>query len=356
MELKLNKFLPLAGLLCLCSMSSALAGTDDDYQKPAGQMQQMDSNGSYKEITPNAGPRVTNGVDVSVTADFIYWYAEQNGSEFVTTGFGTSPASGSVYKGTGEWVPGFKVGLGLALGHDGWDLAAEYTWLRSSTSSNITSSTLAPLWNIGNFFDAYTAGDITNATCNSNFHFNVVDLELGRNFYISQHLTLRPHAGLKGSWQTNHFNVSYTSDTPSVDEMSNNQKYWGIGLRSGVDSAWHFTKEWSIYGDVALSALWANFRTTRTDESSAAGVEGTEVTYLSTKTTVNAVQPVLEMALGLRWETWFSDNDYHFMIQAGWEAQNWFSMNHLVRILDDAAPSGTDLGLQGLTVKVRFDF
>ena len=347
MELKLNKFLPLAGLALLCSMSSAWAGSDDDYQKPAGQMQQMDSNGNYKEITPNAGPRVTDGVDVDVTADFIYWYTEQGGMSYAATGFGTT--AGSVQNASGQWAPGFKVGLGLALGHDGWDLAAEYTWLQASNSSSVTDdASLMPMWNIRNLHPDI-ADDMTAASCNTNFHFNVIDLELGRNFYVSQHLTLRPHTGLKGSWQKQNYNVTYTTTT-LLEEMTNNQKYWSVGLRSGMDTAWHFTKEWSIYGDISFSALWANFKVTRTDEN-----EVTDVDTLSTKNSTNAVQPVLEMGLGFRWDTWFSDNDYHFMIQAGWEAQNWFSMNQQIHLPADAAQGG-DLGLQGLTVKVRFDF
>ncbi len=356
MELKLNKFLPLAGLLCLCSMSSAQAGSDDDYQKPAGQMQ-MDSNGSYKEITPNAGPRVTDGVDVAITADFIYWYTEQDGMGYAITGFGdgtTSASSGKVYQTGGNWEPGFKVGLGLGLGHDGWDLNAEYTWLQMSTSGSVTASDIYPMWNIANAYNSPTHGTVTSASNNTNFHFNVIDLELGRNYYISQHLTLRPFAGLKGSWQTQKYNVEYTQSA-TIREMSNNQKYWAVGLRSGMNTAWHFTKEWSIFGDMALSALWANFKVTRTDETGPnPEVETSEVAVFSTKSTVNTVKPVLEMALGLRWETWFSDNDYHFMIQAGWEEQIWFSMNQQLHLNEQAAHG--DLGLQGLTIKVRFDF
>lgn len=348
MELKLNKFLPLAGLLCLCSMSSVLAGSDDDssYQKPAGQMQ-MDNNGSYKEITPNAGPRVTDGVDVSVTADFIYWYAEQDGLGYAMTGAGAGAASGKVYQPTGQWSPGFKVGLGLALGHDGWDTNLEYTWFQASESSSITSAGLLAMW------DAHTQAlpTITAASSSTNFHFNVLDWELGRNFYISQNLTLRPHTGLKGSWQTMNYGVSYTNSATVSDNMSNNQKYWAVGLRSGLDTAWHFTKEWSIFGDIAFSALWSNFKVTRQDSTTTSGVVATT---LNTKSTINTVKPVLEMALGLRWETWFSDNDYHFMIQAGWEDQLWSSMNQVLHLNEQSAHG--DLGLQGLTVKVRFDF
>lgn len=349
MELKLNKFLPLAGLLCLCSMSSVLAGSDDDYQKPAGQMN-TDGTGSYKEITPNAGPRVADGVDVAVTADFIYWYTEQDGMAYALTGYGTNPASGKVYSASGSWEPGFKVGLGLALGHDGWDTMVQYTWIQQSVSSSVTSNTLKTMWDIG------SVTTISAASANTNFHFNVLDWELGRNYYISQNLTLRPHAGLKGAWQTQHFHVNYTNLAGTTEyEMKNNQKYWAVGLRSGLNTAWHFTKEWSLFGDMALSALWANFKVTRVDESAALPeVEGTETVSLSTKNTVNTVKPVLEMALGLRWETWFSDNDYHFMVQAGWEDQVWFSQNQMLHLTDSAAHG--DLGLQGLTVKVRFDF
>lgn len=364
MDSKLKKLLSLAGLFCIMGVAQAAQGDmqNDHHQRPAGQ---MDDSGRYREITPNAGPRVTDGVDVFVDADFIWWYTEIDGLGYAMTGYdnrsANTPPAGKLYNPNWKWEPGFKVSLGLALGHDGWDLGAEYTWLRYGTQSGtVTSDNLYPMWNIANNYTNFTAnpgatGSLAAASYKTSLHFNVIDLELGRNYFVSQHLKMRPFVGLKGAWTTNDYQVTYTrrasSSANDTDLMKNNQDHWGIGLRTGLDTAWHFTKEWSIYGDVAFSALWSRFKVTRTDTDADSSSTNT---VFNVTNTVHTLKPVLEMGMGLRWETWFSDNDYHFLVQAGWEQQLWYEYNQHFSVYEEA--NRGDLTLQGLTVKVRFDF
>jgi len=59
--------------------------------------------------------------------------------------------------------------------------------------------------------------------------------------------------------------------------------------------------------------------------------------------------------MGLRGEWWFFENRYHFMIQAGWEEQLWINHNNFEKVNGVQANHG-DLLLQGLTIKLRFDF
>jgi hypothetical protein len=61
------------------------------------------------------------------------------------------------------------------------------------------------------------------------------------------------------------------------------------------------------------------------------------------------------MELGLRYDYWFSDDDYRFRIAASWENQLWLHQNHFIKALDAADVLG-NLSLQGFTLNVRFDF
>lgn len=315
-----------------------------------------------RPITPNAGPRVDNGIDVFVTADFIYWTARMDNLGYVMTGLGdgiTNAGKGSVHYPDWDWDPGFKAGVGLNLPHDGWDVYTEYTWLHSSASDSVTGLNHVPLWNIANL----DATSVNNAHTKWDIHFNAIDLSLGRNYFISQFLTLRPFIGFKGSWINQDYHVNYDfADQIIVSQlrMRNDQDFWGIGLRFGLNTAWYVHRNWSFYGDLALTALWSQFDSVRNDirndsQNGGGTPLNTDITVLRTENEFHSLKALLEFGIGLRGEWWFMDDRYHFLIQAGWEEQVWINFNHLVVTQNDAANNG-DLILQGLTIKVRFDF
>ena len=90
---------------------------------------------------------------------------------------------------------------------------------------------------------------------------NVVDLELGRNFYVSRRLMLKPFYGLKGAWNKQHMNVNFTEATAAFNNsMTNKIKNWGIGCSVGMDTSWHFSRSFSLIGDVAFTGLWKSLK------------------------------------------------------------------------------------------------
>ncbi|MCK4933971.1 MAG: hypothetical protein KAR79_00130 [Simkaniaceae bacterium] len=408
MNLNLKKLLPLTGIVCGCLMSFVHAD-DTNTQNTRS----TNDNSHMNEITPNAGPRVSNGADVFITADFIWWNLRQDGMAYALTNYGngnnnTSPGggtgtTGSVGRGSvrhvaDDWSPGFKVGLGLNLGHDGWDVAAEYTWLQVSNSSGSTPKSkscdpcgdpcgdpcspcngrIFPMWDIAPTCEpVLTCFTDCNDDCNSassnirsasakwKVHFNVIDIELARNHYISQYLTLRPHFGFKGAWIDQDYKVKYFVDRSTeslVNQttyiMRNNQDYWGFGIRTGLDTAWYFMKNFCLYGDFALSALWSKFDIDRRDSNGNSTPDDcgkcSRINILNTNNSFYTIKPVLELELGLRYDWWFSDDDYHFGLSAGWEEQIWINHNNLLHLYDETAHG--DLVTQGLTLKARFDF
>jgi hypothetical protein len=103
-------------------MGFAFAHPHDDQPKP---MLYYSDDCDIK-ITPNAGPRIDSDWNVFLTADFIYWTIRQDGMFYAVSGAGTGASGGKVHDLDWKWEPGFKVGLGFNLPHDGWDLFAEY--------------------------------------------------------------------------------------------------------------------------------------------------------------------------------------------------------------------------------------
>jgi hypothetical protein len=379
MEMKLKKLWPLFGAMCVSLLAPAFA---DTYQysgstQTSGSTQQTDQGtyqrGTYREITPVAGPRVAHGADVFLTADFIWWKTVQEGTQYAVSGglkTGSLQAFQNASKGKSvevgeDWSPGFKVGLGLNLSHDGWDLYAQYTWLNSSNHSSTSHDHGVGLQGFGLGGDGpFVFGN--KASANWDHHLNVIDLEMGRNFYLSQFFTMRPFIGLKGTWQDQDKKFKFEGDEFQLDSetggidvsgpyhLKEHFDVWGIGVRGGFNIAWYMSKCWSFYGDFAWTTMWANYHDLNRKDHIEDIPTGNDVTVVHLDNDNHyAVKYIGELELGLRWETWFYDDNYHFAIQAGWEEQVWVNWAPYVELLDE---SWADLSFHGLNLKFRFDF
>lgn len=376
MQMKLRKLWPAFGLMCMSLFSTASAqhpygtSSQSDSMSPQGSMDEHHGTyqrGTYREITPNAGPRVAHGADALITADFIWWKAVQEGTEYAATGFSTETPAGQQYKASRgnkrtageEWSPGFKVGLGLNMNYDGWDIYAEYTWLRPSNTSSLSGKSVVPTAKLPPLAQS---PDVVGERISAEWDldFNAIDLELGRNFYLSQFLTMRPFTGLKGTWQDQYLTTRvYNSAGFEVGENINFQgpytihkrnENWGLGVRTGLNLSWYMGKNWSVYSNLAWTAMWVD----ETQDSRKDTIPNpTKVNSLSEAVIFDVendnlypIRNIMELELGLRWEMWFSDDNYHFSIQAGWEEQIWMNWLHAKK----------DLTFQGLNLKFRFDF
>ena len=184
MEMKFRKVWPLIGATCIAAISSAFADshTSNGYDSMSSNAKNSDQQdyqrGAYTKLLPPAGPRVANGVDVYVSADFIYYYMTNGffdayadtgsstdnndvptppltaGSDFYTN-TGVSRRGEELYCGQ-SWAPGFKVALGLNLAHDGMDIQAEYLYINGNDSASVgqmgdgVNTIIGPLVNLGN--------------------------------------------------------------------------------------------------------------------------------------------------------------------------------------------------------------
>jgi len=305
-------------------------------------------------ITPKGGPCVSRGMDTHITTEFIYWTAREDQLSFaVKQPFNEdfSALEGRVSQPNWEYSPGFKVGLGILYDHDGWDIYANYTWLRPRTSKKTVRADGNDALILRSFGNSNSPDSFRSLSASWSLDFNTVDLELGRNFFISRCLKLRPHFGMKGTWQKQDFPIKgvLSPDGISFLEYTNKLDYWGVGIRTGLDSSWQFSPCLSAIGEVAISALWEGYKTKRKVVS--AELLLTEVDFTSE---CHRINPVLELLLGMRWETWFCCDAYHFAIDGGWEIQWWNDQNHFSTIQGPDLLG--DLYLQGFTLKFRFDF
>ena len=321
-----------------------------------------------KNINPSARPEVVKGSNFYLTADFIYWRIVQDGLLFGTTGVRTERGTtlngkGSEHNPNFGWAPGFKVGMGYKLPHDDWDLFVKYTWIESCNNHNRATS------NNGNLQEGTIIGTlnsqashisaITEAQSNWSEHFNVIDLELARSFYVSQYLSLRPYGGLKFTWQTQRWRIEYQANDVGIDTFilpgtalsSQDHHTWGTGIRTGMDTNWFFNKNFSLFANTALSGVWTSYDVDREDTFTQNAKPPEKI--LNVNRTDSSVKAVIEFQLGLQGQWWLSKDTYHIAFSAAFEQQVWINYASYIFLLSDP---GSDLTSQGLTVRARLDF
>jgi len=327
-------------------------------------------------ITPPQAPKVPSSVNGFVTADFIYWRTTVDRYQYAASGIAmvgsnnlpVPPSKRGQSKSPGfKLEPGFKVGAGLKFAHDGWDLYANYTWLNPARFKSTQSASSGDMIGPGDpYFSSPTLSKVKDRFQQ---RFNVIDLELGRNFFLSKFMTLRPYFGLKSAWIKQHswnyftvfnnatnglgINNFLTPPGVAVTNLIQKEKVesWGIGIRGGIAPVWYFVKNFGLYGNFALSGMWTSYRNYQ--KTSYLGFSNTLPGAISGETsnflrTFHTVTPVIELGLGLTYKAFFYECAHALTVSAGWEEQMWIDFN-------GGLPGG-NMTLQGLTVKVGYEF
>lgn len=308
---------------------------------------------------------------VFLTADFLYWRADLSGIPIAVKGNAAAVGFQNKMKVINmdfDWNPAFRVGLGGIIGSDSWDLKAEYTRYTSDThrSAHVSGDNgLAPIWSsVTNSQAGIIAVNQVASHASGHYllNYNVADLELGRNYFVSKAVSVRPFIGLRGAWIYQHIHLHYKGLTfdvtapysPLTTRAKSN--YQAGGLRGGFDAGWHFNRNWSFFSGISASLLYGEFDTSekmRTQNDSLRSHLHADFT---------AARPNIEIVLGLQWETYFCKDRCRLTLGLGYEFVEWFLMNQFPRefapgYIDGAAGRvHGDLGLQGGTLKGRFEF
>lgn len=339
----------ILSLICILLAFSGIATSDEP----------------QKEITPPTGPYVKNGVDVYTTVEFLYWKAIQDGLCYADSGVavvpGTSVSSGKVHRPDFPWRPGFRVGLGYYPPLDGWDLYANYTFFRSSSTDRAKSS-VGNMVPVGMYFPGLTSlsvNQVTAARSHWDLNFNSVDLELGRGFYLSRFLSFRLFAGLKFTWQDQELSNKYNANQVTIGNSTlagiarskHDQNLWGVGIRFGGNGNWYIYRSLSIATKVAVSGVWLDYDNTRKDQFQHLGNPSLVVNKFTSN--IDTVKAVMELFLGLHSEWWLNNDRYHLAVQGGFDEQLWL---HLGQFLFFPTRSHGDFSMFGLTIRARLDF
>jgi hypothetical protein len=367
-------------------------------------------------VTPPARPFTDDACccdagEFSITVAGFYWQAAEDGLEYAiqskvatpieasATGSNASLIDASYQTPNFKWKPGFKVGLGYNTTHDGWDLALLWTHFNGRAhSSNDNEAdlnvTLLPLWSAFAPAQDTAGGTIlwaTQANTSWRVNLNLVDLELGREFWASKMLTLRPHIGFRVALVKQKYEIEYlggiwdgTVASPTVpggpftNEVDMKNDFSGGGVRAGLDTVWNFgccnpcSGNWGIFGNFALSLIYGKFSLDQNEfnQSPLAATGFAKTPILQTEENFRAVRGIVDLALGLQWQSLFNESNYGILLQLAWEFHQFFNQNQLWRVNRIGDGTGTignhgenvfaqsrgDLSTQGVTLTAKFTF
>ncbi|PCI92325.1 MOMP family protein [Candidatus Aerophobetes bacterium] len=340
------------------------------------------ANGADGAKTANARPE-PHGNGWWINLDALYWHTKVGGTEYVqtTTTVATTgnTNTGSFNQVDPDWAWGFKVGIGYKYDHDGWDSHLEYTYFRPSDSSRTTVAAPAGLIALrGNSLvseDNLTDSSggfqfCTTATSDFQYQYDNINLEIGRNYFVSRSLSLRPHVGLRTLWldlqQTTRYTggdnilsngeVAVTFLGNNTVEVVDRSDFWGLGLRTGFDTKWHLTNGFSIFGDVSGALLWGRFETRMRTTFSP-----TPANLHNLRNDFHRIVPAVNLILGLAYDQYIYNDKQHIGISLGYDTQYLWRVNQMmVPNFNASAPTASsvseDVSIQGVTFEIRWDF
>jgi hypothetical protein len=306
-----------------------------------------------------------------------------------------------------KWSSGVKVGLGWNTDCDGWDLYFQWTgyWNNNSDSSGSSCSTsftdLTPP--VGGYaltpqyiFDNGQTFYYDSVKASWDFSMNRFDLQLGKRYWLSKCFTLRPYTGIGGIWTETDFEVSAQSRTATVNpadastrtqsgKASIENNNWGAGLLGGFQPTFQFSDCFALYGDAGMALYWGKLKENNRVALAQLQDPGTSSTLAVDQTVTVCYEndyfcmtPILDLAIGLRWETYWCDQQYHFAFDLGWEHHVLFHHNHRTNlggqvgsVVGTTGASGItptlaeleaplaverNIAMGGLVIRVRFDF
>ena len=335
------------------------------------------SQSSNGAMYSSAAPPFKSGWGIIAFGDWLYWRANEEGLnyavqslEFAGRGFGPGIATrgidGKVHHISPGYHSGFRIGASAVLPWDKWDLQLYWTSYHNDSDSSVKQKPLQVAWpillNINNIPLALSA------KADWKIHFNVLDLELGRSFFVAKHLSIRPFIGFEAAWIKQNLNADYFNITlfqfgqvfPGDDISSRTRNHFsGYGLRGGLNTKWPLFWGISLMGNVSFSLLCSDFDISQYEKN----IHGSPRTSL--KDDLHLTSQSLQMFAGICWEWQFMKNRCYFNLHAGWEQQIWFDQNQMNIFLNDSSLRANvgntinqqgDLTLSGLTLGAAFGF
>ena len=438
MAVKLKKIAPLSAASLLAFGSLAGAGEE----MKAREAKPMSMTGV---INPPVRPYVRGGSDLVVKGDALFWKAVSDGLEYASFGSGLAvklpgitdyddtysstnaiaeAISSCCNTGCGpdgsdlriplvitddevrnprhRWDWGFRIGLGVNTAWDNWDVAIDYTHFTNDAKDCVSASDCACEFVVPIYTTPLTQllfAGVVSAQAKWDLQLNMLDFVLGRDFYVSKYVSMRPFFGIRAARVNQRLDVSYQGGVPSLlnlfvagvldtfisdeidfglaqQEFKLASKYTGVGPRIGFDTTWRLGAGFSIVANAALNLLYGHFDSTvdietpyiiQLERELSGGRDATVIdacaSFCSEKSDEwRSGKAITDLAIILEWGRNYCADRIRFALRVGYENHLFINQNQFILpfggIFDQAVflKNRGDLCAQGWIFGAQLDF
>ncbi len=356
-------------MLALGVSTVAFAGPDIDTRVKALEqdmhyVKTKTASGTIGAKTALARPE-NEGEGFFLSFDVLFWQTKLGGTEYayssINQGSATFPIDGRMREAEFDWDFGFRFGVGVNFDHGGWDLSANYTYFSTDGDSAVSSgtgATVIPLQSDIFIVEELPFYNADRATTQASVDLDRINLELGRDYYVSHNLSFRPHLGLMTAWINLKQTTRYTGGSVlGVNTIHVRQKddFWGIGPRTGVNSKWYLTNGFSVFG-MASGALVYGFHQTQFKNWYSANVDR----RILFRGSMHRFAPTADLQIGLAYDRYIYNDKQHISVSLGYECQYWWALNQNFKLSEQSLPEfvrqNEDLNFHGVDLHIRWDF
>ncbi|MCB1109821.1 MAG: MOMP family protein, partial [Chlamydiia bacterium] len=330
----------------------------DSYRSPDAQTRKM----SDSNVVCNSVHGCMSGF--SIGAEFLWWRAQMDNLDYGLESSSTvvvAPAPGvtarvQVQEPDFEFDPGVRVSLGYDFGRRNWDIflrwTYQYTDATDSAGSTDPALRLVAVKDISQDAGRLTLSVADTGRVKWQNQLNVLDFEMGYDYFLSEHFSLRPFFGVKAAWLDMDYSVNYTNvistGLNSRDtRVSSKTDFWGVGPMVGMGGNLHIGWGFSLYAQTSAAFVYGNY------DSDFKQTDTLEFNIVESHDSYTRQRAVGTIGVGVEW-AWCFSGEYLLALNLGWEGQYWWNQYELLFNIDKSF-SG-DLTYTGLNAGIRFDF
>ena len=295
---------------------------------------------------------------VSVFGSYLYWLAsEEQMSAYANIQTVETLAEGkrNIFEeknASFPWSSGFRLGTGYLSEDHLLDFKLYWSWFYTKSHNVIPkgNQVIDP-----EFFTAFATLDfVYDAQVDWRLKYNVIDLEMGRNFDFDKIFSLKPFIGLKAASIKQNIESFFTGflliPANSWENVTNN--FNGIGVSGGAESAFYLAgrglQQFNLNSRLSLAGLYGKYTTDDFYYDSL----GRSVPLIVDR--IYQGELMFQGLLGFNWLISPEDKKSLFSIGASYEIQWW--LNILRFATYQQCKLRGDLTFQGLTLDVKWNF
>lgn len=321
---------------------------------------------------------------VVVSGNYLYWQAKEDGLEYLQTvnlnGAGSTQllVRAELFEPDSSWNSGFRVALGYIFpARSQWDVRLDWTSFhshagnrQSSSDPTLATEMLRPTW-----LPFLMGTGATQGSVDWTLRYNILNLSLGRDFFLGKWMSFHPQMGITGGWIKQHYHANYEGFSALNGVFSPvgptnylaDWEYRAVGLRLGTDVQWYMTSQVSLVANGFASILCGKYQLNeKFNGAFPIGFFTLIHEKIMLKDNFYRLRPAIEMEIGARWQHFFSDKMRRVLFGAYYGFAYWFQQNIMVNefvILDQNfnsfltnLPTTGDLQLQGLRIEAEINF